>query len=72
MDDYEQHAGETVLEKSARVGNAMQTKVLMSAGAEVAPTPRTRLVDGLKQTHGDTALPELVQKALKKSTSASK
>ena len=35
MDDYEQHAGETVLEKSARVGNAMQTKVLMSAGADV-------------------------------------
>ena len=72
MDDYEQHAGETVLEKSARVGNAMQTKVLMSAGAEVGPRRRTRLVDGIKQTHGDTALPELVQKALKKSTSASK
>lgn len=71
MDEIEQHAGETVLEKSARIGNSVQTKVLMSAGAEVAPTPRTRLVEDLKQTHGDTALPQLVQQALIKSTSAS-
>ena len=113
FDEIEAHEGETVLEKSARIGeqqrtkrnglhfvlsidcpsyelprrtllegnaekkgwgafcslllyagNSSQAKVLLAAGAEVAATPRIRLVEALQQTHGDTAAPKLVQRVL--------